>query len=223
MADEKRIIDGYEVTHAIQLSGSEVIFAVHPTEAAPYMVCDATRNNAFGIEEYTNALAGDDPVEMLRLFTDRISERMASIEKERTERGIPFETLSAKDCIPKSADMDYTDKVVVINANRLAPEYASIDYQIVLCTHGNGARPHAIGRSVFCETLYDGAKSRWDRTAIAGIILPERMPEWAHEKLAAIQKPAEQESVIDKIRQSKEKDTEPKPKTKKHDKSGPEL
>ena len=32
MADEKRVIDGYEVIHAVKLGGEEVIFAENPNE-----------------------------------------------------------------------------------------------------------------------------------------------------------------------------------------------
>lgn len=223
MSDQKRIIQGYEVTHAVQLAGGEVIFAVHPTEEMPYMVCDSKWNSTFGVDEYSNALVGDDPVEMLRIFTDRLSARMESIEAERAERGIPYESLNRADCDPKSVDMDMTGQVVVIKPEKLAPEYSSIDYQLAICTGGNGARPNAIGRSVFCTALYDDTKSRWDRSEIAGIILPERLPDWALDKLAALQKPAEKESVLGKLRKGVKTDVPRQPKRNTRGNDEPEL
>jgi hypothetical protein len=189
----------------------------------PYLVCDCSWANPLNMDEYKNAVAGDDPVEMLRIFTDRLSERVGLIEAERAERGIPFETLTIADCRPKSKEADLEGSVIVIKPEKLTPEYRTADHQLCLCTGGNGARPDARGRAVFTKNLYSGKSGRFERRDIAGIISPDRLPDWAREKLAALQKPAEKESVVDKIRRSNEQGAQAKPKTKKRDKGGPEL
>ena len=203
MSDEKRMIENFEVKHAVQLGGTEVIFAVDPTAKESYMVCDCTWDNPFCVDEYKNGMVGDDPVEMLFVFTDRLSERMNTIKAERTERGIPFETLSTADCVPKGMDADLEGSVLVVKPEKLSPEYRSIDHQLVLCIGGNGSRPNAHGRAVFGKNIYSGKSSRWERLDIAGVLLPERLPDWAKEKLTELEKPTERGSVVDKLRQGK--------------------
>lgn len=222
MDEKPRVIESYEVRHAVQLAGGEVIFAVNKAAEMPYLVCDCIWDNPFGVDEYKNAVAGDDPVEMLREFTTRLTARVELIETERAERGIPFETLTIADCRPKSMETDLEGSVIVIKPEKLAPEYRTIDHQIALCTGGNGARPEARGRAVFTTNLYSGKSSRFDRVDVAGIILPDRMPEWAKERLAALQKPAEKESVVEKIRQGNQAAKQEKSPNKKRGKSQPE-
>lgn len=222
MSDEKRVIEGYEETNCVRLAGCEVILAENKTAAEPYMVCDCTWENPFGADEFRNGIVSADYLEIMQEFTRRLTERCQSIEEERAQRGIPLQPLTVADCDPNSKDMDMTGCVVVIKPENLSPEYRSIDHQLALCTHGNGARPKAHGRSVFCTNLYDGKSARWDRHHIAGIIPAEQLPDWAREKLAALQKSAEKESVIDKIRQSEQNAAHEKPSQKKHDKGGPE-
>jgi len=223
MGDKKRIIEGYEVIHAVQLGGGEVILVEDKTADEPYMVCDNSWDNPLGVDWYTNAIASADFMEIMREFTNRLTARVETIEAERAERGIPLQTLTVEDCYPKGMDTDLTGCVVVIKPEKLAPEYQSIDHQLALCTGGNGARPEARGRAVFCTNLYDGKSSRYNRIDIAGTVSAARLPDWAREKLAALQKPAEKESVIDKIRQSKTEPPQPKPKNNKRGKGGPEL
>lgn len=186
------------------------------------MVCDCTWDNPFGVDEYKNGVVGDDPVELLRIFTDRLSERMDAIEAERNERGIPFETLTAADCVPKGMDTDLEGKVVVIKPEKLSSEYQTIDHQLALVTGGNGSRPNARGRAVFAKNLYSGESSRWERQDIAGVLLPARMPSWGYEKLAKVRKSDQRESVMEKLRQGKTQAGSEKADQKKPTKGGPE-
>lgn len=195
--NEKRMIQGYEVIHAVQLAGGEVILAENKAADEPYMVCDNSWDNPLGIDWYTNAVASADFMEIMREFTDRLTARVETVEAERAERGIPLQTLTAADCYPKGMDTDMVGQVVVIKPEKLSPEYRSIDHQLALCTGGNGARPEARGRAVFCTNLYDGKSSRYNRIDIAGTVSAERLPDWAREKLAALQKPNEREQTAD--------------------------
>jgi len=221
--DKKREIQGYEVTHAVELAGGEVIFAENKDVEQRYLVCDNSWDNPLGIDLYKNGIVSADFVEMMREFTQRLTARVESIEAERSQRGIPFETLTAADCYPKGMDTDLEDCVVVIKPEKLAPEYQTIDHQLALCTGGFGSKPDLSGSAVYCTNLYDGKSTRWNRSDIAGTVSPDRLPDWAREKLAALQNPAEMESVIAKIQQGKQEQPQPKSAHKKREKGEPEL
>ncbi len=45
---------------------------------------------------------------------------------------------------------------------------------------------NARGSAVFCRNLYDGKDTRYERMDVLGEVKPERMPDWAKEKAAAI-------------------------------------
>lgn len=225
MADKKRMIqgiDGYEVKQAIELAGGEVILAENKTAEARYLVCDCSWDNPFSVELYQNAVGSADFLEMMKEFTRRLSERVAAVETERETRSIPFQTLTAEDCYPKG-ETDLNGCVVVIKPEKLAPEYRSIDNQLALCTGGFGASPNSRGRAVFCQNLITGKTTQWNRDDIAGTVSAERLPDWARINLDALRKPAEKESVVDKIRQGQQATESNKPAQKKRDKGGPEL
>jgi len=224
LAEPKRTIEGYEEMYAVKLCGGEIILAENPTAEARYMVCDCNYH-PLGIVEYNNALGNTDFVEAMKLFTHRISERIISLENERETRGIPLQTLTAADC-QSIKDENLEGRVVVIKPEVLAPEYQSIDYQLALVTGGFGASPTARGRAVYCKDLIEGKTTQWSRSDIAGIMPPDRLPDWARVNLEALQKPAEKESVLEKIKQDREgkqNGEQTKPKTKKTKKDGPEL
>ena len=223
MDNEKRMIEGYEVKHAVQLGGGEVILAENKTAAEPFMVCDCSWDNPFGVDEYRNGIVSHDFMEVMREFTGRLNTRLEAIEAERTRRGLPQETLTAADCIPKSMETDLAGSIIVIKPDKLSAECRSADYQLALCTGGNGARYNAIGRAVFCTNLYTGKSSRWERVDVAGVISPDKLPDWARDKLAELQKPVEKASVTDQIRAGRDTAEPQATNSRKHNKSGPEL
>src|SRR5665648_172190 len=54
MDDEKRMVDTYEVKHAIHVGDKEILFAVDDTKPDyPYMVCNCTWDNPLGIDHYS--------------------------------------------------------------------------------------------------------------------------------------------------------------------------
>ncbi|MCL2078743.1 MAG: DUF4240 domain-containing protein [Oscillospiraceae bacterium] len=196
MADKKRTIQGgYEVIHAIQFGGSELIFSENKNSPdAPYMVSDCVWNRAFCYESHHNAMGGTDFVEIMKLFAHRLSERVVAIENERETRGIPLQTLTAKDC-QSIKNTNLEGRVVVIKPEHLAPEYRSIDYQLALCTGGFGASPDARGHTVFLKNLITGEAEQWQRNNIAGTLSEERLPDWARANLEALRNSSVKEPV----------------------------
>lgn len=61
------------------------------------------------------------------------------------------------------------------------------DYQYFLADGGNGCRAEAIGRAIFGQNLYTGKRSRWERQDILGIADPQKLPDWAKERLEKLQ------------------------------------
>ena len=195
MADEKRNIQGYEEMFAVRLGGDTIIVAENKSAEDRYMVCDATWNDLLGTEMFSDGIGSEDFVEIMHIFTERLSERVAALENERALRGIPLQTLTAADCHPVG-EQDLNGQIIVVKPEILAPEYRSIDHQMALCNGGNGARFDTLGQSVFGKNLYDGKSIRYRRSDIAGTVSPDRLPEWAKEKFDAMQKEAEKKPAI---------------------------
>lgn len=94
----------------------------------------------------------------------------------------------------QNGQIDYTDKVVVINPNIFKDEYKTPEDQLFLATGGFGCHPNARGRKVFGKFLKDGEETHYQRTDILGILKDEYLPDWAREKLSELAPPAEDES-----------------------------
>jgi hypothetical protein len=92
-------------------------------------------------------------------------------------------TLTAENCLADSNGDDFTDKLLVVKADALMPEYRDTKSQLVRCTHGNGARPNALGRSIFCKELASGNIVVYYRHEIEGVADTDRLPKWAKAKL----------------------------------------
>jgi hypothetical protein len=224
VSDKTREVQGYIVKHAIWLGGGEVIFAEHKDKTNPnrYMVCNCDWSNPLGGPVYSNAVGSADFLELMKEFTRRISERIVAIETERELRGIPRQTLTAKDCNPiKNVNLE--GQVVVIDPEVLAAECRNIDYQLALCTGGFGANPNSRGQAVFCTNLITGQSSQWSRSDIVGIMPIAQLPDWAEVNLTALQKSTERESARAKLKEARKNPNSSKLKQKKRTNDGPEL
>lgn len=186
MDDGKRMIETYEVKNTIHLAGGEVVLAEDHTAAEPYMVCDCSWDNPFNVDTYTNLMVSTDYLEVMKEFLDRITLRVEQIEQERHHRGISPVPLTKEDCLPDSHRSDYTNQIIVIQPEKLNPAARTADHQLLLATGGNGCNPEARGTAVFCTNLFTGESMRWERHHIAGIIHPDRMPEWGANRMTAL-------------------------------------
>jgi len=223
MPEEKRMIESYEVKHALQLAGGEVVLAEDMAAAEPYMVCDCNRDNPFSMDVYTNISVSADYLEVMHEFLRRAAMRVSFIEAERSQRGVTHIPLTADDCITGSHREHYKDRLVVIKPETLTPSARTADRQLLLALSGNGCSPDARGTAVFCKNLFTGETARWERFDVAGIIDPAKMPSWAAEKLAALQKPVEKESVLARLDAAKKDAERDNPAPKEHRSKGLEL
>lgn len=159
MDDEKRMIENYEVKQAIHLAGGEVILAEDSSAAEPFMVCDCSWDNPFSVDVYTNIAVSTDYLEVMKEFLERVARRVEQIEQERSTRGVSNIPLTEGDCIPGSRHENYTDQLVVINPDKIAPAARTADHQLLLATGGNGCilskpvhrRIHALGKVSYCR------------------------------------------------------------------------
>jgi hypothetical protein len=218
--DEKRIIDGYGVLHAIRIDGAEQIVAEKDHH---YRLYRGERVSGLGIEEYTVVFEERDYLKAMREFTRRIDSSLDSLDLSRVYRGSPLMDfrLDLEDCVPDGMNADLKGKVVAIRAEALSPEYRSGSYQLMLAEGGFGCSPNARGQSVFCKEIYSGESVRWGRADILGVVDEALLPTWAKEKLAKLREPAPRESVVEKIRAAKPAQ-EQEAKAPKNHKSEPE-
>jgi hypothetical protein len=188
MDDEKRMVDTYEVRHAIHVGDKEILFAVDDRKSdCPYMVCNCTWDNPLGIEYYFEAAGSADYLEMMTEFIYRVTAQLEAVKAERDRITVPMEPFTVEHCIPNDYRESIENKVMVIRAERLRPEYRTAGKQLVLATGGCGAHANSRGRAVYTVNLYSGKESRWNREDILGTLKPEYMPDWAKERLKQIQ------------------------------------
>ena len=196
MDKEKRTISGYEVKNAIHIGDGEIIFAENLSASEPYMVCNCQWDNPLNIDVYDKVAASTDYLEAMSEFLGRVSSQVQQVREQRAERGVSNEPLTTADCIPGSKNADFENQLVVIKPESIVASARTADEQLYLATHGFGCDPNARGQAVYCENLYSGKTERWNRSGIAGIILPERIPEWAYQRLQdkgiVVEKPIEE-------------------------------
>jgi hypothetical protein len=89
-------------------------------------------------------------------------------------------------CEGDRENADYDGKVLVLNPKFLQDKYKTPDDQLVLAQGGFGCSPTASGRKVFDIFLKDGEDCQNYRSDFVGILKSELLPDWAREKLDAI-------------------------------------
>ena len=183
MDDEKRTIDGYEVKNTIHIGNKEIIFAENLSKNEPYMVCNCQWDNPLGIDVYAEAAVGTDYLEAMTEFLDRASAQAQHVRDQRAERGVSELPLTISDCVPGSKNAHYMNQLVVIKPENMIASSRTADEQLLWATNGFGCAPDARGQAVYCKNLFTEKTARWERSDIAGILLPDRIPEWARQRL----------------------------------------
>jgi len=179
------IEDGYTELCKISINQSEIILAENPDAEHRYMVVENRFTDYYNNSGDNNIFTGhnNDYVKALDEFTKKVQYNIDCVKSTRDVNqslfGIVPVALTAADCIASSGDADYTGKLIVVKTSELKPEYRAAESQLVLCSHGNGARPNAIGTSVFGNELFSGDSVCYGRHQIEGVADIERLPQWA--------------------------------------------
>jgi hypothetical protein len=180
------------------LNGVEIVCAEkreveYPHTETPYVVYNNSFNNPYGLAQQYDLARFPDYISAMREYMTREFEVLTALEAERESRRLPHRVMTAGDCIPDGMNSGLTGKLIVIRPEVLANEYQSSDYQLKSVRGGFGAQQGARGSAVFCEDLYSGKQSRFERKDVLGVADPERLPEWATARMtlrAALNEPA---------------------------------
>jgi hypothetical protein len=187
MAKEKRMAGDYEIIHAIHIGDKEVVFGIDNKNEfdLKYLCSYYTANEIF--DRYDENMVSGDYLEIMKLFCGRVNTQIEAVKSEQEKMTVPLDVITAEMCFPNDYSQSIEGKVVAIKESVLRNEYQTTDRQLVLVTGGFGAAANSRGTACFTTNLYSGKNSRWERYDIQGEVRPEHMPQWAKEKLAAIQ------------------------------------
>ena len=72
--EEKRMVEGYEITQGIRIGDKEVVFGVNEKAEMPYF-CSFYSSNTL-LESYDDSMIGDDYVEMMEIGRASCRERV---------------------------------------------------------------------------------------------------------------------------------------------------
>jgi hypothetical protein len=184
-------LEGYKEMNKVSVNSSDIILYENPDAEYRYMLVENRFTAYYNESGNNNIYTGftNDFIEAITEFTDKVQHNANCVQSRRNMRqhfdGVDYVELKNADCLPGSNNDDYTGKLIIAKTSALKPEYRSSENQLLLCTHGNGARPDAIGTSVFCKELLSGNTVVFRRHEIAGITDLDKLPKWAKEKLAS--------------------------------------
>lgn len=190
--NKKRMADSYEIIRSFEIGRKEIVIGEDKKAPAEerYLVADYETNGV--IERYSDGIVSDDFAEICSIFAKRIEDEAIRVIDEKSKIAVDTKPIKAEDCQAVSYDEAIRNKVVVINQEVFKPEYQMSVKQLHLCTGGFGSEKNARGSACFCINLYTGKESRFERRDILGIIEKEKLPQWAKENLATIQKKREE-------------------------------
>lgn len=191
MSDEKRMIGDYEVLQSMHVGKREVVLAFDPKQEDPYMVCFCDFFSPLDALVPRDALVGDDYIEAVEIFLERVKVQAKEVKSERERFGKEARLFTAEDCIRYERIESIEDKVVVLDVRGNRPEYQHPAYQLVLAEGGSGAEGGR-GRSVMGHYLATGESGKWYREEVIGEIRPDKMPDWAREGLSQIRRKKEE-------------------------------
>lgn len=95
----------------------------------PFVVAERLQTSIY--IQYSDAQTFDSYLEVFENVADRIKEKINEIKKYRVACGIEDHYLTKDICIEGSAQCDYQDQYVLINAECLAPGFRVKQYQIM--------------------------------------------------------------------------------------------
>lgn len=191
---EKRMAGEYEIRNAVSVGRKEIVFGENEQLDMPYFCAYYTCNAILGA--YEECMIGDDYVEMMDFFAERIKKQCREVIAEREAVTIPREKITADMCFQNDYGKSVEGKVVAVKAEVLKPEFRSCEHQLIYVTGGNGAKANPRGNACFHINLYSGEEGRWERYDIQGEVKPECLPQWAKNRLDNIQ---QNEVMINKL------------------------
>lgn len=186
MGKEKRMIGDYTVLSSVNVGEKEIIIASNEqsTDGEKFLCGFVERNDLF--ELCKECVVCDDYIEIAHTFGSRVANEAELFKEQVKKLDIPITVITEADCIPDHYSKDINGKVIAIDPKVLTPEFQRADRQLYLVTGGFGASANSRGSAVFCTNLHTGKNTRYERMDVMGEVKPECMPDWAKEKIAAM-------------------------------------
>lgn len=186
MGKEKRMIGDYTVLSSVNVGEKEIIIASNEqsTDGAKFLCGFVERNDLF--ELCKECVVSDDYIEIVHTFGSRVANEAELFKEQVKKLDIPITLITETDCIPDHYSKDINGKVIAIDPKVLKPEFQRADRQLYLVTGGFGASANSRGSAVFCTNLHTGKNTRFERMDVMGEVKPECMPDWAKEKIDAM-------------------------------------
>lgn len=206
-------VDGYMEMLKISINQSDVILAENPDAERRYMVVENKFTTYYDKSGSNNIYRGftNDYLEALDVFSKNVQYNVHCVksmrESSKNLHGVDYTELKRSDCLPDSRNDNYTGQLIIVDANELKPEFRTAEHQLIICSHGNGARPDAIGTSVFGNELLSGEYVCYGRHQIAGIADPAKLPKWAFQKIEkdmAEENRAKKPSILGRLHDAKQ-------------------
>lgn len=86
--------------------------------------------------------------------------------------------LGMEDCIPKSNETDYENKILVLNPEALIKNCRTAENSLWIAYNGFGCTYGARGQAVYVKSLFSGQECRWERADFLGVVKPESLKKW---------------------------------------------
>lgn len=183
--EEIRKAGTWTITHSLHIGDKEVVFGEDKENAQmPYM-CGFCQTNEL-MRGYSDCIGGDDYLEIMQLYAERINEQIEAVKEEIAEIPYPTEPITVDLCYPNDLSKSIDGKIVALKADVLRSEYQIATHQILLVNGGFGANANSRGSAVFVTNLYSGERYRVERRDVLGEIKPDHLPHWALEKAALL-------------------------------------
>ena len=129
----------YTIEQSIYIGDTEVIFGTGHRENYPFTVCYCDYNNPLSASWPSDAVASDDYLEAMGIFTDHFRKQIERMQSELSKFPFDMTLFTRDDCISDARVSNITGKVVVINLENKRYEFQCSAYQLVLADGRNGA------------------------------------------------------------------------------------
>ena len=156
---EKEMIQNYAVENSVNVGGKRFLFCISTdeNEPHPYMKCRERRETF--LAHYENAIAGNDYLEVMKLYVKDISDAIAELENERIALGVEnADCLKPEELIPIGEDDDIRGKVVALHERELIQSHHP--YGRTKNDRSNHAQP---AKGVACDCQIRGKALRSQR------------------------------------------------------------
>jgi hypothetical protein len=185
---EKEMAGEYEIIQSCIVGHKRFVIGRCDGKSDPYMVANHREKMDGMFSEYYDAGVSADYMEILGAYIQRQQDEYAVLMQQRAMRGSDGVPFTAEDCLPSFNEQNITHQIVVMDAKYLKPEFGIKEEQLFYPMSGFGCEPKGRGGKVFGRDCYTGEKYYVRREHIAGVLKPDRVPQWAADNVRAFQK-----------------------------------